>query len=152
MLLKFTNKVDTKGVKHAIANGNQYGITDTTRLAGKHPSNAAVCTILKNNTNYYQVAEQLWLLSKEEVQQELIGFYGAVAKEDPSLLEACKFGLKRHMDGYSANHMISLKNVASRKRQQERKQEVQQAMSNAKASSVTMVRKILERKSRRVTV
>jgi hypothetical protein len=105
-LLKFTSKPQLKAIRKAVETNQNYGrsIVKVFSKDIETQNKVCVCVLLKNHTNYLEVCPQLWSLSQEEVTQELVKFYKAVVQLDPSLEEACCFGLKRHMLNYHKYH------------------------------------------------
>ena len=112
-MLKIVRKLQIKGVKNAIANRQDFGVTKwDDDLDYKHPTSLAVCMLIKNFTNYNQVKDEgFWAQDKESVKKQLGSVYGSILKADPSLESGVKYGFQRHLTNYSTYHIIAKKKL-----------------------------------------
>ena len=110
-LLKFTSKPQLKAIRKAVVNNQNYGRSRVKVFSSDRDiqDRVCVCVLLKNHTNYLEVAGKLWAKTQLEVTQELMEFYKAVVQLDASLKEACCYGMKRHMTKYFEYHKRGLK-------------------------------------------
>ena len=109
-MLKFTKKPQIQGIRNAIANKQDFGITKwRSEMAHKNTDSLTVCMILKNYTNYNQIKDTgFWAQEYSQVKSQLIYFYSSVLKLDSTLESACYFGLKRHLYMYKDYNKIAV--------------------------------------------
>ena len=114
--LKITKKPQLAGIRSAIANQQNFGNTlwhDDMHY--KDTNCVIVCMILKNFTNYNQIKDTgFWAQDKETVKAQIVKFYSAVIKLDPTLKDACVKGAQRHLTNYMAYHIIAKKNLLNK--------------------------------------
>jgi hypothetical protein len=112
-MLKITKKLQIQGIKDAIANRQDFGVTKWhDAMDYKHPTSLAVCMLVKNCTNYNQVKDSgFWAQDKATVKKQLAVVYAAIMKADPGLESGVKYGFTRHLTNYSAYHIIAKKKL-----------------------------------------